>query len=111
VGNFCRVITLLKDVDPGYDGLGIVFRLCQGVFTDEEWFRRVTTLIADPEHRAEAINFSGDWWYVDDLEEQFFDRPGLQDTFRNEVGHRILVPQSDGGGDDVLQWAASFPRS
>ena len=36
VGNFCNVVQMVKEVDPGYDGLGMVFRLCQGVFADEE---------------------------------------------------------------------------
>jgi hypothetical protein len=113
VGNFCHVVEMVKSVDPDYDGLGIVFSLCRGVFADEEWFRRVTTLVVDPEHRASAVNFSGDWWYVDDLAEQFFDRAGLQDVFRNQVGYRICAPQPDGSGDDMLQWVeniAKLPR-
>jgi hypothetical protein len=110
VGNFCRVVEMVKQVDSDYDGLGIVFSLCQGVFADEERFRRVTTLIVDPERRAEAIDVSGDWWYVDDLAEQFFDHVGLQGLFRNEVGRRIFAPQPDGTGDDILRWLASIPK-
>jgi hypothetical protein len=106
VGNFCHVAEMIKQVDPSYDGLGIIFKLCQGVFADEEWFRSITTLIPDPEHRATAIDFSSDWWYVDDLAEQFFVKAGLHDLFRNQLEYRIFVPQPDGTGDDVLQWAA-----
>jgi hypothetical protein len=110
VGNFCHVVELVKGFDSDYDAVGIVFSLCKGVFTDEQWFRRVTTLIADPEHRVAAIDTSGDWWYVDDLAERFCDQAGLQGLFRRQLGHRICTPQPDGTGDDVLRWAASIPK-
>jgi hypothetical protein len=31
VGHFCHVVEMVKELDPDYDGLGIVFSLCQGV--------------------------------------------------------------------------------
>jgi hypothetical protein len=61
VGNFCAVVEMIKKINPDYDGLGIVFGLCRGAFADEEWFRSVTTLIADPEHRAGLVDFSAGW--------------------------------------------------
>jgi hypothetical protein len=108
VGNFCHVVRLTTQLDPGYDGLGMVFKLCQGVFKDEEWFRSVTTLIDDPEHRAAAVDLASDWWYLDDLAEHFFAQDGCQDTFRNELSRRICVPEQDGTGDDVLRWVAGI---
>ena len=109
VGNFCRVVQTVQAVNPAYDGLGAIFALCRGAFVDEEWFRSVTTLIADPENRGGAIDFSGDWWYVDDLAEQFFGRAGLHELYRDQTGRRILAPQPDGTGDDVLSWLAGMP--
>jgi len=88
--------------------LGIIFRLCQGVFADEEWFRSITTLIADPERRTTAIDFASDWWYIDDLAEQFFVQADLHDLFRNQLERRVFAPQPDGTGDDVLRWLASI---
>ena len=106
VSNLCHAFHMAKEIDAGYDSLGMVFTLCKGVFADEEWFRSVTTLIADPEHRTAAIDFSSDWWYIDDMAEQFFDQAGLRNVFRDQIERRIFAPEPNGSGDDVLRWVA-----
>ena len=104
VGNFVAVIHTVQEVDPAYDGLGAIFALCRGSFRDESWFRGSVRLARDPQNRARDIAFDCDWWYVDDLAEEYLLRAGMSEVYREERGRRILVPSAEGDGTDVVQW-------
>lgn len=104
VGNFVAVICALRQLDPLCDGLGAIFVLCGGIFQDERWFRSITQLAQDPENRAADISLDRDWWYVDDLAQEYMLKAGLTDVFREELGRRILVPSGQGDGTDIIEW-------
>jgi hypothetical protein len=38
-------------------------------------------LVQDPKHRAQYINFTEDWWYVDDLAEEYFKVEKMEEVF------------------------------
>jgi hypothetical protein len=104
VGNYAGVVVEVQAMARNYDALGAILELCNGVFSDEGWFRANTRLIADPEDRAAEVNLDEDWWYVDDLAEKYFVEAGRAEVFRQQVGRRILAPTPDGDGADVLDW-------
>ena len=109
VGNFAGVVRTVWTVNAGYDGLGAIFALCGGVFSDEAWFRAVTQLVGDPRLRAAEVEMSHDWWYMDDEAEKYFLQAGREQIFREHLGGRILRPSPSGDGHDVLEWIRSMP--
>ncbi|MCK5408301.1 MAG: hypothetical protein KAJ37_12620 [Candidatus Krumholzibacteria bacterium] len=104
IGNFVDAARTAEEIEPSYDGLGVIFDICRGVFSDKSWFRSVTSLVKDPMNRANEVDLEGDWWYVDDLAEHYFQIAGRDAVFRRNIGGRILVPSSGGDGTDVLKW-------
>jgi len=108
VGNYAGVVVEVQAKVKDYDALGAILELCEGVFTDEPWFRANTRLIADPESRGAAIDLEGDWWYVDDLAEKYFTEAGRAEIYRKQLGQRILAPTPVGDGTDVLDWLRSI---
>lgn len=104
VGNFGAIAKAVKDLGVEYDELGVLFGLCRGAFLSETWLRSVTTLISHPQDRADAIDFDGNWWYVDDLAFHYLDRGGKADLFGEFFGSRICSPDPKGSGRDVLEW-------
>ena len=63
-----------------------------------------TVLIDDPQNRADYIEVTGNWWYVDDLACYYMDSAGKSDLFRDYCGSRICAPDPNGSGRDVLEW-------
>jgi len=108
VGNYAGVVVEVQTLDTNYDALGAILELCNGVFTDEVWFRANTRLISDPERRAAEVDLDGDWWYVDDLAEKYFLEAGRAEVFRQQLGRRILAPAPEGDGTDVLDWLGAI---
>ena len=104
VGNFVSVIHTMQSVNHGYDGLGAIFALAQGVFQDESWFRSITRIGRDPKNRALEFPLKSDWWYMDDLAKEYMQEAGLGSVFERENGRRILVPSDEGDGGDVIAW-------
>jgi hypothetical protein len=104
VGNFAHAARLLKAMDSNYDEIDVLFRLCDGTFTDEDWFRSVTAMVSDPDNRGRHIDLTDDWWYVDDLAAQFLVQAGRQDVLQAQRGRRAFVPDAYGHGQDILQW-------
>ena len=104
VGNFGHVAHLLKSRNSNYDEMNVLLRLCDGAFTDEDWFRSVTTIVSNPDSRCRHINLTEDWWYVDDLAGQFMTQAELKDILRLQLGIRVLVPDAYGDGQDIIQW-------
>jgi hypothetical protein len=107
VGNFARIAHLATAVDPGYDAMHVLFDLCGGAFADEDWFRSVTTLIRDPELRTRQIDYAGDWWYVDDLAEEYFREAGQDGILAAHRGTRVHIPDPVGNGQDMLDWLSA----
>ena len=108
VGNFVKVIYIVQKLQPDYDGLGVIFRLCGGAFRDENWFKRVTTLSRNPENRAAELPLDQDWFYLDDLAEQYLCKADRTDVFGRENGHRVFAPVPGGSGTDVLEWLSGL---
>jgi len=107
VGNFARIAHLVMSMDVDYDPMHVLFELCCGAFADEEWFRSVTTLIRDPERRTTQIDYSGDWWYVDDLAEEYFRDAGQEAILAAHQGSRVHIPDPRSPGQDILEWLES----
>lgn len=72
------------------DGHDMIFRLCQGAFCDDAWFRSSTTLIPNGSRRARYIDFGGDWWW-DDRALFFLDREELSHHAVHQRGRRLAV--------------------
>lgn len=104
VGNFAKIAGLLKGGGIEYDELAALLSICCGTFTDERWFRSVTTLVAEPEHRTQHINYSDDWWYVDDLAAEYLRAANQEDVLKLHQGSRICIPDPMGNGQDVIDW-------
>jgi hypothetical protein len=103
-GRFAEMAHMVSEVSDEYDPLGMLYRMCQGAFNDEPWFRAVTTVIADSKNSTSTIDLAGDWWVLDSLVEEFFlgpDQEGLLETHR---GGRIFIPGPLGDGRDVIEW-------
>jgi hypothetical protein len=86
------------------DGLGLAFDLCRGTFADDAWFRQMTTLASDAEHRAQIVDYSAGWWYLDDLASYYMEKEGLSKLFKDNDRRRILAPDPNGTGEDILDW-------
>jgi hypothetical protein len=108
VGSVVNVIRSLEELGQDSDGMSLVLTLCNGAFSGERWFRESVQLVADPDERVSHIDFSGDWWYVDDLAAYYFEKAGLADVFEENEGCRIFVPDPDGDGSDVLEWLSQI---
>ena len=107
MSNIQNTIKLVADLGTQPDGLGIMFDMCWGAFRDANWFRQVTALVPDANHRALYIDVAADWWYVDDLAKEYLEKEGLANVFEGNVGGRILVPSSNSNGDEMLWWLKS----
>ncbi len=104
VGNFGAIASGMKVLEIEYDTLGVLFRLCGGAFRDEAWLRARTIVIDDPQRRADHIDFTGDWWYADDLAPYYLRQSGRAELLERHLGGRILTPEPSGDGRDVLEW-------
>ena len=104
VSNVITTIHFLEQLGQEPDGLRIVFNVCRGTIQDEAWFRKMTTLVSDPEHRATCIDFAGDWWYLDDMAKWFMGQEHLGEVYEKNLGGRIFTPRETGNGSNVLNW-------
>ena len=104
VGNFCRIAGMIKEIGVEYDELGVLLGICRGVFTDAQWFRSVASLVRDPQHRTEHIDFSSDWWYLDDLAAQYLLEANQEHVLTIHQGRRVFMPSPIGDGQDILDW-------
>ena len=66
-------------------------------------------LIRNPERRVQSIDFSNDWWFVDNEAKYYFEREGLLDEFGEHIGHRVCMPSDDGDGVDIVEWFDRLP--
>jgi hypothetical protein len=103
-GRFAEMAHMVSEISDGYDPLGMLYRMCQGAFKDEPWFRAVTTVIADSKNRATTIDLAGDWWVLDSLVDEFFLGPDQEALLETHRGGRIFIPDPFGDGRDVIEW-------
>jgi len=104
VSNVQHTIQFLEEIGQAPDSLGIMFDMCWGAFRDRDWFGQVTTIVAEPEHRARYIDFTGDWWYLDDLARDYFERERFSQLYEANNGGRILAPLAESDGTEILRW-------
>ena len=104
VGNYCRIAHVVREMGVEYDDLGVLLQICRGAFSNHRWFRAVTTLVADPENRAQYIDFTSNWWYVDDLAEEYLHKASRESVLEGPERDRVLIPSATGDGQDVLDW-------
>jgi len=104
IGSFVDVVRAAEESDESYDGMGVLFRICSGVFSDESWFRNNISLVQDSTNRAGEVDLTEDWWYVDDLADYYFRLANRESVFVTNAGKRILVPFPSGDGNDILNW-------
>jgi hypothetical protein len=108
VGGFVEIVQYVRATNPEFDGVGAFLRLCPDVIRDEAWFRSVVRLVQDPPNRAAEIALDRDWYYADDLAESYLRKASLEHVFTQEQGRRILVPEPDGDGEDLLRWLGTL---
>lgn len=108
VGNVGLIIQALERAGLPQDALGTVYSSCRGCFEDEEWFRRVMTLVEDADDRARYLDTDLDWYLIDDLAERYCERAGRGALYREHSGGRIFVPLQTGSGSDVVVWLESL---
>lgn len=108
VANSVAIVHTLEELSIPVDGLQMIYQLSQGAFVDSTWFRGVTLLVDDPLRRAAHIDFSGDWWWVDDLARRYLELEGKGEMLSAEIGRRLFIPQPDGDGQDILDWLDRF---
>ena len=111
VSNVENIIRLVSDLGQQPDSLEIIFRMCWGAFSDLKWFRQVTITVPGSERRASYIDFSGDWWYLDDRAREYFEREGLADAYAANIGGRILAPEAESDGSEILAWLRGMPAN
>ena len=108
MSNIQNTIRLLTALGKQPDSRGIIFDMCWGAFRDSDWFRRVTTLVPDPDHRARCIDLAADWWYMDDLAEEYLQKDGFANLYAANLGRRVLMPKPDSDGDEILRWLRDY---
>lgn len=110
VGNLIKIIQFLESQGEAPDGLKMVFDSCRGTIQDEAWYRSITTLVSDPRHRARHLDFTSDWWYLDDMAKWFMDQDGFEELYKEHLGLRIFAPDETGDGSHVLKWLETVCR-
>ncbi len=104
VSNVQNIIKMVEELGEAPDRLAVTFNMCWGAFRDKDWFHAVTTLVADPERRVGYIDYDGDWWYLDDLAQEYFEREKSSQLFEQHYGKRILAPDAASDGYEILRW-------
>jgi hypothetical protein len=104
VGNIISVFHLASELGRSVDEVRAIFNLCGGSFSDESWFRQVVQLVPDPKRRAQHINFTEDWWYVDDMAEEYLKLEKMEELLTVHRNQRVFIPTPTGNGQDMLDW-------
>jgi len=104
VSNVITTVQFMEKLGQEIDGLGVVFDVCRGTIQDAAWFRSMTTLVSDPEHRARCIDFTADWWYLDDMARWFMEQDEFNEVYEENLGMRIFSPNHNGDSINVLNW-------
>jgi hypothetical protein len=110
VSSAVSLIPAVRARDPETDGHALIWRLCEDAFEDEAWFRRAVAWVEEPERRARHLDLGADWWYLDDRAELYLAREGLDGLLHTAHAVRILAPDPNGDGSDVLEWLGRETR-
>lgn len=110
VSNVITIIQFLESQGEAPNGHKMVFDICRGTIQNEVWFRSITTLASDPQHRARHIDLASDWWYLDDMAKWFLEQDGFDELFEENLGHRVFTPDESGDGNRVLEWLQTVCR-
>lgn len=103
MSNIQNTVKFLADMGKTTDALGMIFDLCWGAFCDRR-FLQVAALVPNPEHRVRSVDFSGDWWYLDDLAEEYLETEAMSRLFLEDQGRRVLAPDPEDDGNEILDW-------
>ena len=106
VSSMVGVIEAYQSAGREVDGHRFILQHCGGTIRDLDWFRHLCTLEPKYRQRGSIIDESQDWWYVDDYAKEYLGqakRRDLQDT------NRVLAPDAQGDGQDVLAWLQQVP--
>jgi hypothetical protein len=104
VGNICYIITCLQEMGKEIQPMELIFELCDGAFENLDWMMKEVQYMKDPTSRGDQIDFEGDFYYADDLAEYYLTLADKTELFARHSGKRILVPDPDSTGEDLLRW-------
>jgi hypothetical protein len=110
VGNVNNIFTGLEQLGQHIEKAEIVYTLCFDAFTDFDWFVNTVCCSNDPDQGINQIDFTGDWWYMDDFAVRYLQKSGKDDILKKEKGKRIIVPDPIGNGQDIIKWFDSMLR-
>ena len=71
VGDVHNIFNGLEEMGQHVEKAEIVYTLCFDAFTDFDWFVNTVHCSKNPDQETNQIDFSGDWWYMDDLAEKY----------------------------------------
>jgi hypothetical protein len=108
VGNVNDIFQGLEDMGQHVDNIEIVYTLCFDAFTDFDWFVSSICCLKPPDQRIKQIDFSGDWWYLDDQADKYLKKSGKNEILKQHKGKRILIPNPGGDGHDIISWLESI---
>jgi hypothetical protein len=104
VGMINKIFNGLKEIGQQVDNVEIVYTLCFDAFTDFDWFVNMVCCTNNEAKPIRQIDFSGDWWYLDNAAEKHFKSVGKSDILKKHKGNRILIPNPIGDGQDIISW-------
>lgn len=104
VGNLCYIISSLEEMGERVEPMRMVFEICGGAFADLRWMEQNLQLMKNPTARGSYMDFQSSFYYVDDLAEYYLRMAGLSNVFEMHAGKRILVPEPNSTGTEILSW-------
>lgn len=107
IGNVNKIFNGLEQMGQHVDSVEIVYTLCFDAFTDFDWFVSSVCCTKKSDKWINQIDFSGNWWYMDILAEQYLKNNGKNELFKQQKGNRILIPNDSGDGNDIITWLDS----
>jgi hypothetical protein len=104
VGNVNDIFNGLEEMGQHVDSVEIIYTLCFDAFVDFDWFMNNVYCTKDPNQRINEIQFKEDWWYMDVFAERYLSKCDAKSTLKEHRGNRILIPESQGDGQDIINW-------
>jgi hypothetical protein len=104
VGNVNDIFQGLDKMGQHVDSVEIVYTLCFDAFTDFDWFMNYVCCTKNPDQRIKQIQFSEDWWYMDEMAGHYLKKGGKSEILKRQQGNRILIPKPNGDGEDIINW-------
>jgi len=104
IGNVNDIFKGLEKMGQHIDSVEIIYTLCFDAFTDFNWFMNNVCCTQNPDLRIKQIQFMQDWWYMDVLAKRYFNSGETKKTLKEHLGTRILIPEPNGDGKDIINW-------